>query len=541
MRSKISLLIGVSVLSLSSTQAFAQFQNNDWSPNAIEGIRIIANTDNTSGEYFMVQESSETVFYADGRTETGMSNSNNVYINYDMGNDGSGSFSLQSGGANVLTANNAGNITLNHAMTANGINNSNAGITNAGAISGVSTLGVSGLSTLNGINNSTGGINNNNGGITNAGAISGVSTLAVSGASTQNGIDNTNGGITNAGAISGVTTLAVSGASTQNGIDNNNGGITNAGAVSGVTTLTVSGLATLNGGAVVNDTFSVDSNGAGANGSAFTVNNTAITSVSNNGRSSTSVNDNNVTIGHNNGVNNNNIVVGSTQTGSIGANSFNYGTTVNGGLLVEGDLGVNGSIFALNPTANTGINVANNGLSISGASNTAVLLADSNNTAGDGRGQISLAEDEASFYVYNQQNGNAHGLSIQQQQTVISGGTQTTSLTLNDNGATFHNTISGGPARVTGIADGRSDFDAVNYRQLRTANAGVASIAAMANIPAPAAGKRFSLGLGYGNFESQNAVAIGAAANVTDNISLKTSFGRANDTNVVGAGVGFSW
>lgn len=451
-----------------------------------------------------------------------------------MGNDGSGSFSLLSGGASVLTANNAGNLTAHYSMTTNGIDNGNDGITNAGAVSGVTTLAVSGASTMNGINNS-------NGGITNAGAVSGVTTFAVSGASTQNGINNSNGGITNAGAVSGVTTLAVSGASALNGIDNDNDGITNAGAVSGVTTLTVSGFATLNGGAVVNDSFSVDSNGVAANGSSFTVNNTAITAASNNGRSTTVVNDTSVTVGHNDGVNNNNIVVGSTQTGAIGANSFNYGTTVNGGMLVEGDLGVNGSIFALNPTANTGINVANNGLSISGASNTATLLADSNGTAGDGRGQITLAEDQASFYVYNQQNGNAHGLSIAQQQTVLSGGTQTTSLTLNDNGATFHNTISGGPARVMGVADGRSDFDAVNYRQLRTANAGVASIAAMANVPSPAAGKRFSLGLGYGNFESQNAVAIGAAANVTENISFKTSFGRANDTNVIGAGVGFSW
>lgn len=532
---KSSLLCGVAmgVLIVGHTQAIAQVVNTI-NGNTIEGVRIISNYDNSAGEYFAVEESSETVFYADGGAQTYMNNSNNVSISYDTDNNGSGTFSLRSGSDNVLTANNAGNVTMHYSMNTNGINNDNDGITNAGAVSGVTTLAVSGASTQNGINNS-------NGGITNAGSISGVATLNASGLSTLTGINNQNSGITNAGAVSGVTTLAVSGASTQNGIDNSNGGITNAGAVGGVTTFTASGLATLNGGAVVNDTFSVDSNGLAANGTTFVVNNTAANTISSNGQSTTSVNNNNVTIGHNNGVNNNNIVVGSTQVGSIGANTFNYGTVVNGGMLVEGDLGVNGSIYALNPTANTGINVANNGLAINGSNNTATLLADSNNTANDGRGQITLQEDQASFYVYNQQNGNAHGLAIGQNQTVLSGGTQTTTLTLNDGGATFHNTISGGAARVTGVADGKADYDAVNFRQLRTVNAGVASVSAMANIPAPPAGKRFSLGLGYGNFQNENAVAVGGVAAITENVSLKAGVGHSNGSNTVGAGVGFSW
>lgn len=437
MNMKFTLLVGISIFALSATQAFAQV-NNDFTPDDIEGVRIVSNFDNTSGEFFSVEDSSEVVFLGNGGSETTMSNSNNTNIQYDTDNSGSGTFSLTSGGTNVLTANNAGNLTAHSAMTTNGINNGNDGITNAGA-------------------------------------------------------------------------------------------------VSGVTTLDVSGLATLDGG------LSVDSNGAAANGTSFTINNTAATTTSSNGRSTTVVNDANVTIGHNDGVNNNNIVVGETNTSSIGANSFDYGTTVNGGMLVQGDLGVNGSIYALNPTANTGINVANNGLDINGSTNTVSLLADSNNTSSDGRGQIVLQEDQASFLVYNQQNGNAHGLTVNQTQTVISGGTQSTSLTLDDAGATFRNTTSGGPAQVTGVADGRSDFDAVNYRQLRTANAGVASVSAMANIPAPTMGKRFAVGVGYGNFKNEGAVAIGATAAVTENIAVKTSFGRSNDSNVVGAGVGFSW
>ena len=473
MRSGYLFLLSVSFVALSSSQAFAQ-ANNAAGNDEIEGYYIRSNDDDTNGEYFRVYESSDMVIDVDGKSYTHIANQNDVSINYDSDGSGVGTFAINRNGTGVMTFNNAGNATFANSMTTNGINNGSDGITNAGA-------------------------------------------------------------------ISGVTTLAASGAASVVGVNNNNGGITNAGAVSGVTTLDVSGLATLNGGATVNSTFSVDSNGATAAGSTFVVNNTAISSTSSNAQSSVVVNDTNVTITHNNGVNNNNIVVGSTQAGAIGANSFNYGTTVNGGMLIEGDLGVNGSIYALNPTANTGINVANNGLAINGASNTATLLADSNSTAGDGRGQITLQEDKASFLVYNQQNGNAHGMVVEQTQTVLSGGTRTTSLTLNDDGATFHNTISGGPARVTGVADGRSDFDAVNFRQLRKANAGVASVAAMANIPQPAPGKQFAVGIGYGNYESEDAYAVGAAANITENVSFKTSFGRSNETNVIGAGFGFSW
>lgn len=75
MRFSVSLLLTVSVLSLSSATAFAQ-QVNTLSPNPIEGVRIISNNDNSVSEYFMVEESAEVVFYADGTVETGMSNSN---------------------------------------------------------------------------------------------------------------------------------------------------------------------------------------------------------------------------------------------------------------------------------------------------------------------------------------------------------------------------------------------------------------------------------------------------------------------------------
>ncbi len=124
---------------------------------------------------------------------------------------------------------------------------------------------------------------------------------------------------------------------------------------------------------------------------------------------------------------------------------------------------------------------------------------------------------------------------------MLSGGTRSTSLTLNDDGATFANTATGGPARVTGVADGAHNFDAINYGQLRGAYGGIASVSAMANIPTAPAGKSFSVGIGFGNFEGENAFALGGAARLTENISVQASVGHSDDNSTVGAGIGFSW
>ncbi|MDP1705842.1 MAG: hypothetical protein Q8L42_14130, partial [Sulfurimicrobium sp.] len=103
-------------------------------------------------------------------------------------------------------------------------------------------------------------------------------------------------------------------------------------------------------------------------------------------------------------------------------------------------------------------------------------------------------------------NNTGHGIEITSTATKLTGGTSSTSLTLNDAGATFANSTTGAPATITGIADGKSDFDAVNFRQLQAVgdgiesrvesfviqqleesklelSAGIAATAAMANIP----------------------------------------------------------
>jgi hypothetical protein len=353
----------------------------------------------------VVNDSGVQVFYGDGDVLTATSNANNVAIAYDSDNNGGGTFAITSGGATVLSANNAGTVTIANTMVANGIDNSNGGISNAGAIGGVTTLNTSGLATLN--------------------SASVTTTLGVGGATTLN------------------NTLGVTGATTLN------------------STLGVAGATTLS------NALAVDSNGATAGGTRLSVNGAGANTTSSDGNTTSTLTNSGHVLAHVDGTATNAISVTQTQQETIGVNTFTYGTRIDGGALVQGDLGVNGSIYALNPTANTGINVGNNGLSVNGATNTVSLVADSNNTASDGRSVVSLQEDQASIVVYNQETGQAHGLAVNQNRTVLSGGTRSTSLTLNDDGATFANTATGGPARVTGVADGAHNFDAINYGQLR--------------------------------------------------------------------------
>jgi hypothetical protein len=177
------------------------------------------------------------------------------------------------------------------------------------------------------------------------------------------------------------------------------------------------------------------------------------------------------------------------------------------------------------------------------------LLADSDALSTNARSSLSMAPTSASLLV-NTDSGVSHGISIGQTSTVISGGTTSTSLTLDDNGATFQDDDTGGPAKVTGVADGVGGYDAVNMRQYRkledridTAYSGIASVAAIAAIPAPVPGKDFSVGVGFGNFESQSAIGLGGKALVGEekDITLTAGVGFCNDTTVVSAGVGWSF
>jgi autotransporter adhesin len=141
-------------------------------------------------------------------------------------------------------------------------------------------------------------------------------------------------------------------------------------------------------------------------------------------------------------------------------------------------------------------------------------------------------------------NYDGHGLNVYSNSTVLSGGTGTSYLTLSDSGAAFSNS-SGGPIRVTGVADGRNKHDAVNKRQLDSvedkSNAGIAAAVALASIPAPAAGMQYTVGIGWGNYESENAFALGGRAQITPEFQVTAGWGYSNEGNAFNVGAGYSW
>ena len=160
-----------------------------------------------------------------------------------------------------------------------------------------------------------------------------------------------------------------------------------------------------------------------------------------------------------------------------------YGTIVTGRMYVDGDLAVNGFITSVNPNSASGIVVNNSGITVDGLNNTVAIVASSTGSPTGSRSQVTLKEDSAALTVTNPGTGLTHGLTVGTQSTSLSGGTRSTSLTLNDSGATFRNDSTRGPARVMGVDDGRSGYDAVNYHQLTKAYSGVASAAALAAVP----------------------------------------------------------
>jgi hypothetical protein len=249
-------------------------------------------------------------------------------------------------------------------------------------------------------------------------------------------------------------------------------------------------------------------------------------------------------------------LVGGATTNNIGTNALASSTNTigntNGDTTVEG-LASNSAFFigkdaARMTTVSSHVGGAlNNGLNVSDKT-ASVTVSNQNGTAHG----LNVGNTTGSFLIENVTTGAQHGMEIYQDRTVLSGGTNSTTLTLDDSGATFRDTTTGGPARVMGVADGINDFDAVNVRQLRgetrrldkrigRANAGIASVAAMASIPPPVPGKRFSIGTGYGNFEGANAFAIGGKAKITENTMASASIGLSDGSPTTGVGVSYSF
>jgi hypothetical protein len=159
--------------------------------------------------------------------------------------------------------------------------------------------------------------------------------------------------------------------------------------------------------------------------------------------------------------------------------------------------------------------------------------------AGNGA-QVTLNGANASLV-----NATNHGVVVSETQTMITGGTSSTHLLLDDAGVTFSNTLTGGAAKVTGVADGTSTFDAVNYGQLqaqdRLMSAGIAATTAMANMPALEQGKSFAIGVGVGHFNGASALALSGNYRIAPNSVFRASVGLNGRSNAYGAGASFSW
>lgn len=265
-----------------------------------------------------------------------------------------------------------------------------------------------------------------------------------------------------------------------------------------------------------------------------------------------------VTIGTGTTVHTNNIVGAANNIGTTVSGSVN--TIGNAGTSVNTLTGTTNALTALSTntlTAGTNnvLNATQQNQLTGGTGNVITATTGSNTiTAAGGDNQVVTSAAGAATGTAIQGAGTTDGVSL----AGTSGG-QTAMMTLGQDNrygagdpvANF-STTGGAPIRVTGVANGVYDFDAVNMSQYnfltgvvrdtqKMAYSGIASVAAMAAIPDPAPGKRYNFGLGVGQYEGYRAVAAGFKGHVTDNLSVTAGAAFSSFANTYNVGAGFSW
>jgi len=180
------------------------------------------------------------------------------------------------------------------------------------------------------------------------------------------------------------------------------------------------------------------------------------------------------------------------------------------------------------------------------ATSSQVRVSNTDGASVDANGKISTTGATGTTAGLTVNNGyeNTNGVVVTERQASISGGTTAASastLSMNDNGARFSNAATGAPVTVTGVADGKNDFDAINVRQFAGA---IAAVAAQANVPALAAGQDKTIGLGVGNFMGKTGLALGmnlrGEGNTTYKLSVSTGLNGGAKT-VIGAGAAWAF
>ena len=233
---------------------------------------------------------------------------------------------------------------------------------------------------------------------------------------------------------------------------------------------------------------------------------------------------------------------------SILSSSVNVGTGSGTNTIIttgNGELRTTVSAYAGNTSTNMMNDAIRTSITDTGASAGTVIA---NNGAerwvADENGKLEvvtnadIASGTTAAMVVTNSEENTHGLVVQEDKTVMSGGVNSTSLSLADNGATFSNSETGRPVQVHGVADGTADFDATNVRQLYS---GLAAVLAATPDLRLAPGKT-GAGIGIGSYGGFHAVGLGFGHMYENGAVLTVSAGKAAHSKVAyKAGLSWSW
>ncbi|WP_227739302.1 YadA C-terminal domain-containing protein [Yersinia artesiana] len=205
------------------------------------------------------------------------------------------------------------------------------------------------------------------------------------------------------------------------------------------------------------------------------------------------------------------------------------------------------------------------GVSVVGNIKEVLELADKTNTlANDNAGRIQLLEDEPKPIDGKDGTNGKDGADGKDGQNGANGKDGAVGATgaAGLNGTDHHNDVavqknttavsqntqrlSTQDARISTLASqGNQEFanlkSEVDNNQSRS-DAGIAGVAAMANIPQVQESQQFALGAGIGGYGSENALAVGASFHATQNTIVKLTVSNDTQHNFGwGAGTSYGW
>ncbi len=255
-----------------------------------------------------------------------------------------------------------------------------------------------------------------------------------------------------------------------------------------------------------------------------------------------------------------NIVTGANnQMTATGANTITGGSNT---MTATGANTINGASNAITATGANTINAATNTMtantenSIQGPSNKIGTTGASINAIGNtnvattvsaqgGNARMAVANNSAALTVPSSATVSGsvvqNGVAVEPTQAMITGGQASpTRMTMTDQSARFSRVDNGAPITVTGVADGRNDFDAVNVRQFAAA---IAAVSAQSNIPALTQNQETAIGVGLGGFMGKAALALGVnhrGESATFRLSIASGV-EGGAKPVIGAGASWSF